>query len=177
VETLRVSKIYVYIGLISAVFAVAYASPLVLGPLVNPNGHNIVNNGPGGILTDYAIWPAMWMVVGYTIFLIAGVVGSFVWALSYFLVANVFNRTTTNGPLAFLQIVLFTVGVYAATALMAYVGYVEGGKIAEGVAVTIASQLGRWTVYPTGISVSMALLGVLIGVLNIFITIRPRKKA
>ncbi|MDG6928688.1 MAG: hypothetical protein JRN39_06870 [Nitrososphaerota archaeon] len=174
-ETLKVSRLFFYVGLVSAVVAVGYAAPVVLGPLVNPAGHNIINNGPGSILTDYTTWPAMWMVVAFTMFALAAVAGSFAWSFGYYLVARVFNRESTNGGLALLNLLLFVVGVYLSTALMAYVGYDEGLKIATGLSPLVVAGLAQWTVYPTGLGLGMALLGVLLGVLNLAVTARTGK--
>lgn len=168
-ETLKISKFFFYVGIISAVVSVGYVSPLVLGPLLNPNGHNIINNGPGSILTDYTTWPAMWMLVAFTMFLIVGVAGSFVWASAYYFDAKVLGKEERNGALSILGLLFFIVGVYLATALMAYVGYTEGLLIAQGEAPLVVAGSAQWTVIPTGLGISLTALGVLIGVINLIL--------
>jgi hypothetical protein len=171
-ETLKVSKYFFYVGLISAVVAVGYVAPVVLGPLVNPNGHNIINNGPGSILTDYTTWPSLWMFVGFSMFILAAVVGSFAWSSVYYLSSALFGKQQRSSAISILQIIIYVVGVYLSTALMVYVGYTEGLSIAQGASPLVVAGSAQWTVIPTGLGVALTGLGVLLGVLNLFLPSR-----
>lgn len=174
-ETIKVAKMYFYLGLFGLLVAIAFTAPLILFPIVAPDIR--IASGPGSILTnDQYPWPAMWLMVSYLVFLIAATVGSFVWSLAYYLTSRVFNKERTYGILVILHTILYVIGVYGATAFMSYVGFVEGALIASGVAPLVATMAFLWTVVPTGAMVGLALLGVLLGVINLGLTLRMKPK-
>lgn len=174
-ETVKVAKAYFVLGLISLLVAVAFTSPIVLFPLIAPDV--AIASGAGSILTnDEYPWPAMWMMIGYIIFLVGAAAGSFVWSFAYYLTAKVFNKERTYGWLAVPHTLLFIVGVYGATAIMGYLGFYEGGLIASGVAPLVATFAFLWVVVPTGVMITLALLGVLLGVINIGLTLRMKQQ-
>ncbi len=168
-DNLKAARLFFTLGIINGFIALA-ATSLILFPDLR------LAAGPGSILThNVDIWPGHWGWVSYYILLIAGVAGAFMWSLSYYLLKSVFGVEKTSKALATASIVLYEVGVLLTVALTGYVG-LEGGRfVADGGSAVVVTALIGWAVIPTGAGVGMALLGTLLGLVNLVAALAKRR--
>jgi hypothetical protein len=136
-------------------------------------------------------WPGTWLLVAFFTFVIVGVVGPLLWSLAYSRSATVSGRTDGNGSLFWLHLILFEVGVLAATGMMAAIGFVGGSQIAQGKSAIIAAEAIRTNIIPplstdpnsvlydvppvlVATFIGISLLAQLIGLLNLTL-LKPSK--
>ncbi|MDJ0274931.1 MAG: hypothetical protein NYU90_07030 [Aigarchaeota archaeon] len=169
-DVLKISKIYFALGLLNGVLA-AVATALILIPELR------LAAGPGSILThNVDVWPGAWGWVSYFVLLIAGVGGAFLWSLSYYLLRQLFNVEGANALLSILSMALYEIGVLGTVGLTGYVG-IEGGRfVADGGSAMVVTALIGWVVIPTGLSVGAAVLGTLLGILNLIASVVRRRR-
>ncbi|MCS6769739.1 MAG: hypothetical protein NZ570_04810 [Candidatus Caldarchaeum sp.] len=168
-DSLKTSKLFFIVGLVNGFVALA-ATSLILFPDLR------LAAGPGSILThNVDVWPGGWGWVSYYILLIVGVCGAFIWSLSYFLLKSLFGVEKTPTALSAGSLVLYEVGVLMTVALTAYVG-LEGGRfVADGGSPIVVTALIGWAVIPTGAGVGLALLGTLLGLVNLVLAVARRR--
>ncbi len=168
-DSLRTARFFFVIGLINGFIALA-ATSLILFPDLR------LAAGPGSILThNVDVWPGHWGWVSYYILLIVGVAGAFLWSLSYYLLKSLFGVERTPTFLSSASLVLYEVGVLLTVALTGYVG-LEGGRfVADGGSAIVVTALIGWAVIPTGAGVAMALLGTLLGLVNLVVAVARRR--
>jgi hypothetical protein len=168
-DSLRTARLFYIIGLLNGFIALA-ATSLILFPDLR------LAAGPGSILThNVDIWPGHWGWVSYYILLIAGVAGAFLWSLTYYLLKSLFGVEKTPTALAAASLALYEIGVLLTVALTAYVG-LEGGRfVADGGSPVVVTALIGWAVIPTGAGVGLALLGTLLGLVNLVSAVARRR--
>jgi len=168
-DNLKAARLFFALGIINGFIALA-ATSLILFPDLR------LAAGPGSILThNVDIWPGHWGWVSYYMLLIAGVAGAFLWSLSYYLLKSLFGVEKTSKALATASIVLYEIGVLLTVALTGYVG-LEGGRfVADGGSAVVVTALIGWAVIPTGAGVGMALLGTLLGLVNLVAALAKRR--
>jgi heme/copper-type cytochrome/quinol oxidase subunit 1 len=120
-----------------------------------------------------------WGFLGFLLFLIVGVLGFATFASVYYVIPKA-TGGTINNILAWLHLVLLEIGTVAGTALLGYAGYIGGttmlDEIAKGTAEKdipgiVHVKIG-FVVQPIGILALVAGLGVLLGVIALFLTYR-----
>ena len=120
-----------------------------------------------------------WGFLGFLLFLIVGVLGFATFASLYYVIPKA-TGGTINNILAWLHLVLLEIGTVAGTALLGYAGYIGGttmlDEIAKGTAEKdipgIVHVKISFVVQPIGILALVAGLGVLLGVIALFLTYR-----
>lgn len=120
-----------------------------------------------------------WGFLGFLLFLIVGVLGFAAFASLYYVIPKV-TGGTINNILAWLHLVLLEIGTVAGTALLGYAGYIGGTTMLDEIAKgTAASDIpGKvhvkisFVVQPIGILALVAALGVLLGVIALFLAYR-----
>ena len=120
-----------------------------------------------------------WGFLGFLLFLIVGVLGFATFASLYYVIPKA-TGGTINNILAWLHLVLLEIGTVAGTALLGYAGYIGGttmlDELAKGTAEKdipgiVHVKIG-FVVQPIGILALVAGLGVLLGVIVLFLTFR-----
>src|SRR2546426_6043498 len=130
------------------------------------------------------VWPGTWMLVGFFVFIIVGVLGALAWSLVYYHQWTVLEKHEGSKMLLWLQLILFEVGVLGATSLMAAIGFVGGSQLAQGHGAPIAAEAIRTFIIPplstdpasplfdmppVGVAafIGLSLLAQLLGMLNL----------
>ncbi len=117
--------------------------------------------------------------MGFLLFLIVGVLGFATFASLYYVIPKA-TGGTINNILAWLHLVLLEIGTVVGTGLLGYAGYIGGttmlDEIAKGTAEKdipgiVHVKIG-FVVQPIGILALVAGLGVLLGVIALFLTYR-----
>ena len=112
-------------------------------------------------------------------FLIVGVLGFATFASLYYVIPKA-TGGTVNSILAWLHLMLLEIGTVAGTALLGYAGYIGGttildetakGTAAKDIPGIVHLKIG-FLVQPIGILALVAALGVLLGVVALFLTYR-----
>jgi len=120
-----------------------------------------------------------WGFLGFLLFLIVGVLGFAAFACLYYVIPKA-TGGTVNNILAWLHLVLLEIGTVAGTALLGYAGYIGGttildettkGTAAKDIPGIVHLKIG-FVVQPIGILALVAALGVLLGVIALFLTYR-----
>jgi heme/copper-type cytochrome/quinol oxidase subunit 1 len=120
-----------------------------------------------------------WGFLGFLLFLIVGVLGFATFASLYYVIPKA-TGGTINNILAWLHLVLLEIGTVAGTGLLGYAGYIGGttmlDELAKGTAERnipgiVHVKIG-FVVQPIGVLALVAGLGVLLGVIALFLTFR-----
>jgi len=120
-----------------------------------------------------------WGFLGFLLFLIVGVLGFATFASLYYVIPKA-TGGTVNSILAWLHLMLLEIGTVAGTALLGYAGYIGGttildetakGTAAKDIPGIVHLKIG-FLVQPIGILALVAALGVLLGVVALFLTYR-----
>ncbi len=169
VETSSVAKWFLYVGVFNALFAVFITIPLII-----PD-----NTGSEDILRmafAVANFPGLYILMGYLGFLIVGVAGSVAWGVAYYILGSAVGKNQTSKGFAMTHLILATIGIYGAAALFFVGGYTGGFARLTGVVKSVedAMALITWTVMPRMLFIALAILGNLIGVINVFKTARSK---
>jgi len=120
-----------------------------------------------------------WGFLGFLLFLIVGVLGFAGFACLYYVIPKA-TGGTVNNILAWLHLVLLEVGTLVGTGLLGYAGYVGAttmlDELAKGTAEKdipgIVHPKISFVVQPIGIMALVAALGVLLGVIALFLAYR-----
>ncbi|TLX99872.1 MAG: hypothetical protein E6K90_05435 [Thaumarchaeota archaeon] len=94
------------------------------------------------------VWPGTWMLVGFFVFIIVGVLGALAWSLVYYHQWTVLEKHEGRKTLLWLQLILFEVGVLGATSLMATIGFVGGHVLATGGGIAVSAEAIRTLIIP-----------------------------
>lgn len=128
-------------------------------------------------------WPGTWVLIAWLIWLLVGVLGTFFFGATYYFAAKFWNRTSANNTLSTLHLVIFEVGLFGTTAMMAAIGFVGGSYIAHGGNAIVSSAVIAQNIIPPlstdptnvlsdmppvieAAFIGLTLLGVLIGLVN-----------
>lgn len=161
IDLSKVVRYFAYAAFVNLAAAIAFTTPIFLPRLQFPI-----------LLTE---WPGIYIYIGYTAFLIGGVLGMLAWALGYYLLSREFERTLCDRRVFLSQIVVTNVGVYVASTFMLVGGY-EGAFYAhEGFGAFIVGKIMEWTVIPSAIGIALSLLGNLVGLVNVFSMFRKKR--
>jgi hypothetical protein len=168
VETSKVAKWFLYAGVFNALFAV-----LITIPMVIPD-----NTGAEDLLRmafAVAFFPGLYILMGYLGFLVVGVAGSVTWGAAYYIVGATGKNETSRG-LAMAHLLLVTIGIYGVATFFFAGGYLGGIARLTGVVRTVedAMTLITWTVMPRMLFIAIAIVGSLIGVINLLKTARSK---
>ncbi|MGC8600612.1 MAG: hypothetical protein ACP5LX_06145 [Nitrososphaeria archaeon] len=152
---------FIIAAVIQSIFAAIWTIPIVL-PWIKPSVAMVMAAGSAGT----------WFTVGYILYIIVGVLGNAAIGLIYQHFETVEGKVVSGitNALAWLQLILFNLGVMAATWSLMIAGYfgeadllppAVGGKgLTEGqVHVLLLSHF----INPVGTFVIIAVLGVIIG--------------
>jgi hypothetical protein len=92
-------------------------------------------------------WPGTWLLVGFLLFVIVGILGAMAWSLVYSRRGSM-GATEGNSALFWLHLLLFEVGVLGATAMMAAIGFVGGNVVATGGSPIASAEAIRTQIIP-----------------------------
>lgn len=168
VETTRVAKWFLYVGVINALFSIAITVTMVIPS--NDATHDVLNHA-----FAVAFFPGLYIVMGYLGFLVVGVAGSIAWAAVYYIIGAM-GKTQTSRGLAMGHLILATIGIYGTAAFFYAGGYIGGSARLNGVVKSVeeAMVLISWTVMPRMGSTAILLIGSLLGVVNSLKTLRSK---
>lgn len=123
-----------------------------------------------------------WGFLGFLLFLVVGVIGFASFASLYYVIPKA-TGGTVNSVLAWLHLALMEVGTVLGTAFLGYAGYVGGVTILDETAKgTAAKDIPGivhpkivFTQLPIAIMAGVASLGILLGVIALFLAYRKTK--
>jgi len=154
----RAVKYFFFLALLNAFVAVVLTVPILLPRLEFPI-----------LLTE---WPGIYIVIAYTSFIVAGVLGMIAWSSGYYLIWRVFGLSTTSRDLIAAQILLTQAGIYALTIFMYWGGYVGAHASHEGIAIIFVGQIMEFAVIPSALGIVLILLGTMTGLLNVLLMLK-----
>ena len=96
------------------------------------------------------------------------------WSIVYSSMPSMFNKHQTSKRLSIIQIVFSELAIYGVASTISFIGWQGGQALRQGLSIASVGFLIEPYVLPTGVFVALVLLGQLIGVLNIFSTIRMK---
>ena len=94
------------------------------------------------------------------------------WCFFYYILGNSFNKLHTNKVFAISQIVIIELSVFVYSITMAAVGWMGGQALRQGLSVAAVGYLIEPLVLPTGVFVSLVVIGQLIGIANVLLTLK-----
>jgi len=160
IETKIISKYFLILALINTIAAIVFTLPILIPT--------------SGIPLIVGVFPGTWLLIAYLLFLIIGVLGMLAWSLTYNLIESIFQKKNTIKKLAIIHLVFVELAIYGCASTMAFIGLQGGQALRQGLSIASVGFLIEPYVLPTGVFVSLVLLGQLIGVYNIFSTIRMK---
>lgn len=141
-------------GLLNIVTAIAVTLPVLVPQL--------------GLPLKLEVWPGTWMFIAYFVFLITGVVGSFVWCFIYYMLPRLTGKNRVSDFLALAQLVSFEIAIYGLSAFMGIeAGYYGGSLYHNGFGQVVITQIISWIVIPIGTLIVVGLLSTLTGIINV----------
>jgi len=147
-----IAKYFGYSALINSIAAVAITLPLLYPPFDFPI-----------LITE---WPAIYMIIAYSFFIIFGVLGMLGWSFVYSYLGDIFAKKEFNASLTILQFIISNIGIYGA-AIFLFLGGHEGSILAyNGAGNIIVGAAMEFSDIPSAFSIFLCLLSVLIGVAN-----------
>jgi hypothetical protein len=93
-------------------------------------------------------WPGTWVLVAWLVFAFAGVAGTLFWGCLYYFRGALAGKTLANKTLSWLHLILYEIGVFGATGMMAAIGFVGGSALAQGYSAAIAAQYIQDNIIP-----------------------------
>jgi hypothetical protein len=156
----RVVRYFVYMAFINLAAAIVITTPIFLPRLQFPI-----------LLTE---WPGIYIYIGYTAFLIGGVVGMLAWAVGYYLLWKAFSKYTCDRRILFSQLIITNIGIYVVSTFMFLGGYQGAFYAHEHFGAFVVGKLMEWTVIPSGIGIALSLLGNMFGLANVFLLFREK---
>jgi len=153
------SKLFVLTALIHALIA-AIISVFFIFPPSGDQALGLTRMVAGGSA-------GTWVMVGYTMYVLAGFVGLSVWSYLY----SSFGET--NQWLSLVHLILHNVGLIAP--LFIFTAGIQGGTLAlQGNPGAIHNAI-VWASEPSGILLGILILGTIIGVVNVLIALLTKK--
>jgi len=153
-------KYFTYAAFVNLGAALAFTAPIFIPRLQFPI-----------LLTE---WPGIYIYIGFSTFLIAGVLGMLAWAVAYYLLWKVFDKNSCDKKVFFSQIFITNIGVYVASIFMFAGGYQGAFYAHEGFAAFVVGKIMESTVIPSAIGIALSLLGNIFGLANVFFTLRAK---
>jgi hypothetical protein len=150
----QVSRYFFKAGLINIVTAAVATLPVLVPQL--------------GLPLKLEVWPGTWMFIAYFVFLITGVVGSFIWCFIYYMLPKLYGKDTVSDFLALAQLVSFEIAIYGIATFMGIeAGYYGGTLYHNGFGQVVITQIISWVVIPVGTLIVIALLSTITGIVNL----------
>jgi len=150
----QASRYFFKVGLFNIVVAVAVTLPVLVPQL--------------GLPLKLEVWPGTWMFISWFVFVIAGVVGCFVWCFIYYALPRAYGKNTVSDFLALLQLIAYECAVFGMCAFMGIdAGYYGGTLYHNGFGQVVITQIIAWAVIPIGTLIVIALLATITGVVNV----------
>ena len=160
IEARTISKYFLILALINTIAAIFFTLPILIPT--------------SGIPLIVGVFPGTWLLIAYLLFLIVGLIGMLAWSLVYNLIESIFQKKNTIKKLAIIHLVFVELAIYGCESTMSFIGWQGGQALRQGLSIASVGFLIEPYVLPTGVFVSLVLLGQLIGVYNIFSTIRMK---
>lgn len=152
----QASRYFFKAGLVNIAAGVAATLPILVPQL--------------GLPLKLEVWPGTWMFIAYFVFLITGVIGSFVWSFIYYMLPRLTNKAKVSDLLALSQLVTFEVAIYGIAAMMGIeAGYYGGTLYHEGFGQVVITQIIAWIVIPVGTLIAVGLISTITGLVNVVI--------
>ena len=98
IETKVISKYFLVLSLINTIAAICFTLPI----LVPTSGLPLI----------IGAFPGTWLLVGYFVFLIVGVMGMLGWSIVYNSMSTMFDRQNTSKRLSIIQMVFIELSIY-----------------------------------------------------------------
>ena len=155
IDTEGVARFYFRLALVNTVAAALFAAPLLDPQFEFP------------ILITR--WPGVYMVVGYTFFVLVGVFGTLCWGIFFHLLPRMFHRSSVRRFWLFAQIAVTEVGAYALAIFMFLGGYIGAELNYTGAADFVTGAAMEVAVIPSALGIFLVTLGTLIGVANVLL--------
>ncbi len=131
----QLARRFVLLGAVNGVLLTIFTIPILI-----PNLCIATPPGLFGCKATMDInWPGTWVLIAWIVFGITGVFGSLFWGGMYYFRARFNGKTSVSKGLGWLHLLLYNIGVYGATGMMAAIGYVGGAALARGEGVAVAS--------------------------------------
>jgi hypothetical protein len=150
VETRLASKYFLYASVFNSIAAVCFISPVLDPALKFPI-----------LITQ---WPGIYMVIGYSMFLVIGIVGMLGWSIVYHLSPTLLSKYVVDTRMTILHFALTEVGVYALSISMFIGGYAGATILYEGAGPAVVGAQMEIGVIPSAISIFTLMLSVIVGV-------------
>ncbi|MFI5420544.1 MAG: hypothetical protein ACHQ1H_06215 [Nitrososphaerales archaeon] len=147
------SKYFLYGAFINSVAAAVFIAPILYPAFDFP------------ILI--AQWPGIYMVIGYTMFLVIGIVGMLAWSMVYHLLPSILSKSAINKKYFLLQFALMEIGIYGLSISMFLGGYAGATILYEGAGPFVVGAQMEIGVIPSGVSIFLLILSTLIGVVSV----------
>ena len=111
---------FIWASIVQGLFSVIWTA-FIVSPWTTPAASRVIAAGSAGT----------WLFVGYSLYLMVGVVAVAVTALFYFFIEGIQGKTFTGaaGGLAWAHLLLMNIGVAGATWIMMYGGYAGGAAL------------------------------------------------
>ncbi len=148
----RVVRYFAWVTLLNILLGVAFTLPTLHPALAIP--------------IKLTLFPGIWMLVAYTIFLLVGILGFAGWTLGYHLLHRAFRRMSLPKWTIFSQLVLGEVGIVVFTVILFLGAYQSSTATYQGSSPVLAGLYAEWVVIPTGISLVLVLISNVIGAYN-----------
>ena len=178
-QTLKLAKLFTYVAVFNGFLAFVFTLPILVPSLC-------IATPPGTFGCAFSMetsWPGTWLLVAYLVLISVGVLGMLGWGVTYYLKSQLFGKTEVNRNLAWLQLVLFEIGIIGATSVMAAIGFVGGNYVAHGGNPIVAAEVVRTQIIPPlstdpasvfydmppvveALFIALAVLGMLVGLVN-----------
>ncbi len=117
-------------------------------------------------------WPGVYMVIGYSFFVMIGVLGSFAWSAFYRNLPELFSREAVYRPLFIFQFTAMEGGIYLMSVFMFLGGYVGSALVHQGIGDAVVGAAMEFSVIPSALGIFLTALSAIVGIANVLI---PRK--
>jgi len=122
-----------------------------------------------GLPLKLEVWPGTWMFISWFVFVIVGVVGTFIWCFIYSMVPKVYGKGSVSDLLALVQLTTFEAAVFSLCAFMGIdAGYYGGTLYHNGFGQAVITHVIAWAVIPIGTLIVIALLSTVTGIINVY---------
>ena len=143
IETKVISKYFLILALINTVAAICFTLPILIPT--------------SGLPLIIGAFPGTWLIVGYFVFLIVGIMGMLGWSIVYGSLSSMFNKNETSKRLAIIQIVFIELSIYGVATTISFIGWQGGQALRQGLSIASVGFLIEPFVLPTGVFVSLVL--------------------
>ncbi len=111
-------------------------------------------------------WPGIYMVIGFTFFVMIGVIGTFAWSAFYRTLPELFSRETVYKAAFAFQFSAMEVGIYSMSIFMFLGGYVGSALANQGAGDAVVGASMEFAVIPSALGIFLLIVGALVGVGN-----------